>query len=387
MKILLLSFYFEPDLCAGSFRCSALVNELNKRSDVSVDLITTQPNRYASFKQASQSFEVDGNVRVYRVDLPEHQSGMADQIRSFSAYYRGAMNVVPESSYDLVVATSSRLFTAFLGRRMAERFNCPLYLDIRDIFVDTMGDVLPKPVAFFAKPILKLIEWYTFSKATRINLVSPGFKGYFAERFPTIEYRWFSNGIDEEFLQVGSADEVPPSSRTSVLYAGNIGEGQGLHSILPALAKKLNATHDFIVIGDGGRLEPLKAASLGISNIEFRPPTNRKELIEAYLSADILFLHLNDYQAFTKVLPSKIFEYAAVGKPIWAGVAGYAAEFLRVEVENAAVFAPGDVSGAVAALDDLTLVSVSRDNFCSKYARSEIMKQLVDDIIVAGESQ
>ncbi|PTB82745.1 glycosyltransferase WbuB, partial [Methylophaga nitratireducenticrescens] len=153
MKILLLSFYFEPDLCAGSFRCSALVNELKKRSDVSVDLITTQSNRYVSFKQASQSFEVDGNVRVYRVDLPEHQSGMADQIRSFSAYYRGAMNVVPESSYDLVVVTSSRLFTAFLGRRMAERFNCPLYLDIRDIFVDTMGDVLPKPVAFFAKPV------------------------------------------------------------------------------------------------------------------------------------------------------------------------------------------------------------------------------------------
>ena len=48
-------------------------------------------------------------------------------------------------------------------------------------------------------------------------------------------------------------------------------------------------------------------------------------------STDVLFLHLNDYSAFRKVIPSKIFEYAATGKPIVAGVSGYAAEFLRHE--------------------------------------------------------
>ena len=69
-------------------------------------------------------------------------------------------------------------------------------------------------------------------------------------------------------------------------------------------------------------------------------PVKRDELIEIYQSADVLFLHLNDFDAFKKVLPSKIFEYAATGKPIWAGVAGYAAEFITSKIENSAVFFP-----------------------------------------------
>jgi len=42
-----------------------------------------------------------------------------------------------------------------------------------------------------------------------------------------------------------------------------------------------------------------------------------EDLSPSYLvvDADVLFLHLNAYKAFEKVLPSKIFEYAATGRP------------------------------------------------------------------------
>ena len=56
-------------------------------------------------------------------------------------------------------------------------------------------------------------------------------------------------------------------------------------------------------------------------------PVSRSDLFDEYKNADVLFLHLNDYAAFRKVLPSKIFEYAATGKPILAGVAGYMQNF------------------------------------------------------------
>ena len=65
---------------------------------------------------------------------------------------------------DLVFASSSRLFTAFLGIKLAKKNKAPLFLDVRDIFVDTMSDVL-KPSVF--KPIiillLKHIENKTFN--------------------------------------------------------------------------------------------------------------------------------------------------------------------------------------------------------------------------------
>ena len=49
MKILLLSYYFEPDLSAGSFRSSALYKRL-KNLGHEVEVITTLPNRYNGFE-------------------------------------------------------------------------------------------------------------------------------------------------------------------------------------------------------------------------------------------------------------------------------------------------------------------------------------------------
>ena len=37
-----------------------------------------------------------------------------------------------------------------------------------------------------------------------------------------------------------------------ILYAGNLGEGQGLHKIIPESAKKLEGKFEFVIIGDGG---------------------------------------------------------------------------------------------------------------------------------------
>ena len=94
----------------------------------------------------------------------------------------------------------------------------------------------------------------------------------------------------------------------------------------------------------------------------------------------MLFLHLNDYDAFKKVLPSKVFEYAAMGKPIWAGVSGYPAEFIKEEIENAAVFEPCDVDDAVAAFQCLELKNMVRLDFIRKFSRVNIMQAMATDI-------
>jgi len=385
VRILVLSFYYQPDLCAGSFRCTALVEALKKQSDCEIDIITTLPNRYASFSVDSHTLEKSGNVTIHRVALPSHKSGMADQIRAFFTYYRETRKIVANENYDVVYATSSRLFTAFLGARIANKKGTPLYLDIRDIFVDTIKDVLSPKVALFAKPVFSFIERYTFKRAQRINLVSRGFKQYFDQRYPETEYRWYTNGIDREFLEVETIEETAPKKNKilQVTYAGNMGEGQGLHNILPKLAKMLEGRVEFNVIGDGGRKAQLEEAliSNGVTNVKLLPPVNREELIGCYQNADILFLHLNDYPAFKKVLPSKIFEYAAMGKPVWAGVSGYAAEFLNVEVENAAVFEPGNHQQALQLLDSLDMRITKRDDFITKYSRENIMSQMAKDLV------
>ena len=386
MKVLVLSFYYAPDLCAGSFRTTALIEQLKQQPNLEVEVITTMPNRYASFEAGAQEFEQTENVTIRRIALPSHKSGMLDQIKSFSAFYKQANKLVSNKKYDLVFATSSRLFTAFLGARIAKRINVPLYLDIRDIFVDTLKDVLNPKLTFLLKPFLTLVENYTFSSAKHINLVSKGFESYFVKRFKQPIFSWFTNGIDNEFLSASAkiGKEKSENSVLTVLYAGNIGEGQGLNTIIPKLAQLAGQAYQFKIIGDGGRKNSLVEASKGITNISFHPPVNREQLIQEYLNADILFLHLNDYPAFEKVLPSKIFEYAAMGKPVLAGVGGYAAEFINKEVANAEVFYPSNHQQAVTSLDSLKLGQTNRDNFINKYTRVNIMAEMATSIISYG---
>ena len=121
MKILFLTFYFEPDLCAGSFRNTPLFRELLQQMDEKdwIHVITTQPNRYHSFHVEGQAREISDNYRIDRIRIPEHKSGFVDQARSFRVFYKEALRLAGKERYDLVYASSSRLFTAFLGRRIA----------------------------------------------------------------------------------------------------------------------------------------------------------------------------------------------------------------------------------------------------------------------------
>ncbi|MFT5525374.1 MAG: glycosyltransferase involved in cell wall biosynthesis [Pirellulaceae bacterium] len=393
LRVLVLSYWYEPDLSAGSFRVTALVKQLKAQlpADAVIDVVTTMPNRYHSFKQSAAAEECIENVNIWRITLPLHQNGMADQSRAFVRFAWQAQRIVKHRDYDVIYATTSKLFTGVLGARIANRKRVPLYLDIRDIFIDTLGGVLSNKVNFMAAPALKAFEGYAIRSASKVNLVSDGFTPYFAQRYGELPLDHYVNGIDEEFIGLTDAAEnrqklqVDPGKRV-ILYAGNIGEGQGLERIIPELAEQLGSTYEFVVIGDGGRRKALESRleETGVPNVQLLPPVRRDELVDYYMESDILFVHLNSYDAFKKVLPSKIFEYGATGKPVLAGVDGFAATFVREHVSNSAVFTPCSVDQAVAGVKSLNLGTVDRADFIHRFRRTGIMREMAASIIQLG---
>ena len=388
-RIVYLTFYFKPDLCAGSFRNSSLAVELSnqaKLKNIFIDLYTTSPNRYKTFDTQAKEFEEFDNLRIHRIPLPSHKSGMLDQIFSFWKFYYEVRKMNKGKKVDLVFASSSRLFTAYLGYILAKKSKAFLYLDIRDIFVDTMNDVLnSKILKFIILPMLKYIEMKTFNYAGHINLISEGFKEYF-QIFKKVKFSYFSNGIDDEFLLdtkvLDGCDEI--RDKKIIVYAGNIGQGQGLHKIIPQAAKLLGDNFTFLIVGDGGvkNLLQLEIDKLEVKNVVLKNPVNRKELHGIYLTADYLFLHLNDYPAFRKVLPSKIFELATFSKPIIAGVSGYSANFIKDNVLDSFVFDPCDVDSLVEYLSqNKESNTIERKEFIEKYKRSSINAELASNIL------
>ncbi len=106
MKLLLLSFYYPPDLSAGSFRVRSLVEALQEAPAGShLDVVTTLPNRYQTFTQQAPEHESRDGIDVHRVRLPGHRSDMIGQSRAFSRY---AMRCCVTSVADATTRCSQR---------------------------------------------------------------------------------------------------------------------------------------------------------------------------------------------------------------------------------------------------------------------------------------
>ncbi|ADB40055.1 glycosyltransferase family 4 protein [Spirosoma linguale] len=393
MTILLLTFYFEPDTGPGAFRTTALVRELARQlpAESAVHVITTHPNRYASYKPPAADREewTDGNcpVTIHRVQLPVHNNSQLGQIRSFMVYYQAVQWFTRRKKYDLIVASSSRLFTAFLAARVARKHRLPLSLDIRDLFREAMLETFRGSLAaVLLNLLLQAVERYTFRTAMHINLVSEGFRPYF-NAYPNAAYSYFTNGIDTVFLTELATKPGPIPQPRLILYVGNIGEGQGLHKVIPQAARKLGADYRFLIIGNGGARHKLEAAIRreGVDTVELRDTVNREALLEPFRRADYLFLHLNDLDAYKRVLPSKLFEYGATDKPIIAGVAGYAASFIREQLTNYIVFEPGNVDELVRQLHETPYFTQTRAEFRTKFQRSAISRDMAAEILKTAE--
>lgn len=389
MRILFLTYYFEPDLSAGSFRNTALFKALLDKVSMndSIHVITTLPNRYASYQVDSLEHEEGDNYVIDRIKTPKHASGIVDQIKSYYAYFRKCKKLIRGNKYDLVYASSSRLMTAFLGKRCAAKNKCPLYLDIRDIFVDGMkrtfkgNKLIQWPLVLTLTPI----EKYTFRKANHINLVSEGFNYYFS-RYPRPKYSYFTNGIDDVFLEASkkNLEEHKATKPYTIVYAGNIGSGQGLEQIIPEAAKKLGVNYKFLIIGDGTTKNLLfeKIEELKVNNIEVLKPVSRTELIDYYNRADYFFFHLNkDQEHLSYVLPSKMFEYGAFLVPIIAGVRDYPRHFIETNMTNIILFEPGNVNEFVSKLLNYHYRAEKRQDFIDKFERKSIMSQMADSIM------
>jgi len=387
-RIVFLSYYFEPDLCAGSFRNTSLLNELKHRIDhnTKIDIYTTLPNRYDTFKSEAKELEIHEKIRIFRISTPVHGNGMFGQIKAFKKYFKEVLSLNKDETCDLVYASSSRLFTAFLGAILANKKNAFLYLDIRDIFKETILDTLKiKSLSRILSLIISLIEKYTFRRANHINLISPGFQEYF-NKYANKRFSYYTNGIDEIFLH----NRVKSMRRETkgifeIVYAGNIGWSQGLHKVIPQAAKKLGDGYIFKIIGDGGAKPELllEIEKLKINNVKLLNPIKREELKNIYAHSDCLLIHLENKSAFEKVIPSKVFELSTYDIPIVAGVSGFPKIFMETNLSTTFIFQPCSSDGLVQSIlkAQKNINIINREEFIKTFSRKNINGNMAESIL------
>jgi len=359
------------------------------KGDDELHIITTHPNRYENHRVKADNIEIHGNITVHRISVPSHKSGMLTQVHTFVTYAQASYKLSNNLNPDFLIGTTSRLMTGVLTGISARKLGCKYFIDLRDIFSETISDIFSqksKLLGFVSKTTFSLLERWLFNKAIGVNVLSAGFPEYFqAKGVDTSKWSFFPNGVDKEFINLPFVENENSKNIKTILYAGNIGSGQGLETILPASAKRMGNGYRFLVIGGGGASSKLINAikSNNVNNIEILPPVPREKLIGYYKDADILFLHLNDIPAFRRVLPSKIFEYTALRRPIVAGLGGYSAKFIVDNVPYATIFNSGDVDGCVDAIkkaENLEIKDKNINTFVEEYSREKIMNKMSEHI-------
>ena len=333
MKYLFISYYFPPDIGAGSFRSYTLLKTIlkNTNRDDKIFVISATPNRYDIKPKGSHNKIDDKKIKFYKIKVPNHKEKIFLKSLSGLIYFLNSFILVLKIKPDICISSTARLISGLSAYLPKFILKYRYLIDLRDIFSDNVNEIFTN-ILFknYLINFIRKLEKKILEGACSVNLVSKGFQNYIDKnKIKLKSATYFSNGLDQIFLK--NLDKNPKRLREikKVLYVGNIGDGQGLHKIIPNISK-IESKVDFLIIGDGGKKKLLidKINKLKLKNIKILKPMSQNKLIYYYKQADILLLHLNDYKALENVIPSKIFEYLSFNKPILCGVSGYTKKFI-----------------------------------------------------------
>lgn len=344
-SILFLSHYFPPEGNAPASRVHGLCRHW-VRTDQDVQVVTCAPNVpdgkvYEGYRNAlHHAEEIDGIPTLRVWTYLAANKGTTKRILNYLSFMVSAsIAALFVRRPDVVIATSPQFFCGWAGAMVSWMRGVPFILEIRDIWPESIVTV----GAMRNARLVRALEWLElrmYAAATHIVTVGDGYreqlcaKGVAAEKITVI-----SNGVDKEAFRPCPPDPAVRErwglgDRFVCAYVGTIGMASGLEVVLRAgrmLTERGRDDIHFLIVGDGAVRAELQAeaARLGVRNVTFTGRLNREQIPPLLATIDTCLVHLKKRDLFTTVMPSKIFEAAAMGKPIVLGVGGHAADLVR----------------------------------------------------------
>lgn len=365
MRILFFSHYFPPE---GNAPASRTFDHCTRWAAAGheVTVVTCAPNHprgrlYPGYRNRPRQVEYMEGVRVVRVAT--YLAANEGAWRRTANYLSYLVAAVPagllEPRPDVVIATSPQFFCGWAGVLASRLRRRPFLLEVRDLWPESIAAV----DAMRSRTALRLLERLErgmYRAARHIVTVGDGYRARLIER--GVEPHRISvvmNGVDRTRFFPREADRdlagrLGVAGRFVVTYCGTIGMAHGLEVVLRAgrlLIERDRRDVVFLLVGDGARRRELRdaAARSGLDNVIFAGRLDTGMIPEVLSLSDACLVHLRSSPTFTSVMPSKIFEAAAMARPVILGVDGFARTF--VENAGCGVYVePEDERGLVEAI-------------------------------------
>jgi glycosyltransferase involved in cell wall biosynthesis len=331
--ILVISQYFYPEQFRINDICKEWVNKGYK-----VTVLTGIPNYpqgeyykgYGLFKNRRENYE---GIDIIRIPLvPRGNNSLMLSLNYLSFVFSGFFwQLFSKIKADYVfIFEVSPMTQALPGVWYAKKNNIPSYIYVQDLWPENVEIVTGISNKLVINTLGKMVD-YIYSNCDKIFTTSESFVNSIKQRGVSEEKVEFWAQYAEDFYQPlakSNIKEIPDDDKLNIVFAGNIGEAQGL-DVLPDAAKILkNKNEDnirFNIIGDGRYKETL-IKIIAEKNVEnyfnFIPRQPAKKIPEFMSANDIAFLSLSDDPLFEKTIPAKLQSYMACGMPIIASAGG-----------------------------------------------------------------
>ncbi len=366
LRILYFSHYFYPEVNAPASRLYEHARRWVRQGH-QVTVICPVPSAphgwpYEGYQNALwQEENIDG-IRVIRVwtFIAANRRRIRRCINYVSFLGSSLLALFFIRRHDVIVSTSPQFFCGLIGafakfyRR--ERF----VLEVRDIWPESIEAVGAGKKRLILNAVGKVAHWM-YDQADHIITVGDGYREKLLEvsEVPPDKVSVVYNGIDFERFRLQTKEaprlfhELGIQDKFVVTYAGTIGMAHGLEAVLKAAElTKDRPEIAWLIVGDGAekcRLSGLARAK-GLSNVHFTGLLPKERIPEILAASGAGLVHLRRTELFKTVMPSKLFEAMALGRPVILGVAGLAARLLREAGAGVAVEPENPVELADAAL-------------------------------------
>lgn len=245
---------------------------------------------------------------------------------------------------------TSPMTQCLVGSWFSKRRKIPCYIYVQDLWPENVEIITGIKSKLIIGPIGKMVD-YIYESCNKIFTTSKSFKESVNKRgVPNDKIEYLPQYAEDFYVPIekSSIDEIPNDDKFNIIFAGNIGQAQGL-DILPKAAsiikeKGYGQLIRFNIVGNGRYLNKLLAVidEMDVSDIFNFVPRQPPERIPVFFAAtDCAFLSLSDSPLFRMTIPAKLQSYLACGMPIIASVAGESADIIN-ESQAGVCSSPGD---------------------------------------------
>lgn len=286
--------------------------------------------------------EVRDGVEVTRTALwPSHKASALSRMLTYGTFGATAasLGLVSLRGLDALWVNYSPVTLAPAMLLATKALGVPSIAHVADLWPDTLAASGVDESSLVGKVAMKgsgAAAKAMYDAATFVSYISPGVRAELVSRgVPKQKLAYTPMWANEDIFRPGAQslrEELGLAQDAVVLvYAGSLGEAQGLQTLVEACAAVTDPRFTLLIAGSGTAEQSLKnrVAELDLDNVIFLGRVPPERMSNLLATADAAYIGLNEHPLAQMTMPSKTQATLAAGCPLLVAGRGDVANVAR----------------------------------------------------------